>query len=72
MITYANRYSQGLARCVFSYPHIPDVGRPIRITSLQSVVVGVFSNTDILRLDFSVEYSATLLEEDADPYVFDL
>ncbi|TVP82054.1 MAG: outer membrane lipoprotein-sorting protein [Thioalkalivibrio sp.] len=52
--------------------YIPDVGRPIRITSLQSVVGGVFSNTDILRLDFSVEYSATLLEEDEEQYVLDL
>jgi outer membrane lipoprotein-sorting protein len=52
--------------------YIPDVGRPIRITSLQSVTGGVFSNADILRLDFSTEYTATLLEEDDERHVLDL
>lgn len=52
--------------------YIPDVGRPIRITSLQSVVGGVFSNNDILRLDFGSEYSAALLDEDDQHYVLDL
>ncbi|MEA1891211.1 MAG: outer membrane lipoprotein-sorting protein [Campylobacterota bacterium] len=37
--------------------YIPNVGRPIRITSMQSVVGGVFNNADIMRLDFSTEYS---------------
>ena len=36
---------------------IPNVGRPLRITSMQSVVGGVFNNADIMRLDFSTEYS---------------
>jgi len=36
--------------------YIPNVGRPIRITSMQSVVGGVFNNADIMRLDFSSEY----------------
>ncbi len=36
--------------------YIPNVGKPIRITSLQSVVGGVFNNSDILRLDYSMEY----------------
>jgi len=36
--------------------YIPNVGRPIRITSMQSVVGGVFNNADIMRLDFSTEY----------------
>ncbi|MFH7326625.1 outer membrane lipoprotein-sorting protein [Desulfurivibrio sp. C05AmB] len=52
--------------------YIPAVGRPIRITSLQSVTGGIFSNSDILRLDFSVEYTATLLEEDERHYVLEL
>jgi outer membrane lipoprotein-sorting protein len=52
--------------------YIPEVGRPIRITSLQSVTGGVFSNADILRLDFSTEYTATLEEEDEEGYVLDL
>jgi len=36
--------------------YIPNVGKPIRITSLQSVVGGVFNNADILALDYAVEY----------------
>lgn len=36
--------------------YIPNVARPIRITSLQSVVGGVFNNADILRLDYALEY----------------
>ena len=36
--------------------YIPNVGRPIRITSMQSVVGGVFNDADIMRLDFSTEY----------------
>jgi hypothetical protein len=43
---------------------IPNVGKPIRITSLQSVVGGVFNNADIMRLDFGVEYEATNLGQD--------
>ena len=49
--------------------YIPSVGRPLRITSLQSVVGGVFNNSDILRLDYSAEYDATILEETADTYI---
>jgi outer membrane lipoprotein-sorting protein len=36
--------------------YLPDVGRAIRITSMQSVVGGVFNNSDIMRLDFGAEY----------------
>jgi len=49
--------------------YIPSVGKPLRITSLQSVVGGVFNNSDILRLDYSAEYSATILEETANTYI---
>lgn len=42
--------------------YIPNVGKPIRITSLQSVTGGVFNNADILRLDFAVEYEAERME----------
>ncbi len=43
--------------------YIPNVGRPIRITSMQSVVGGVFNNADIMRLDFSTEYSVVKQDE---------
>jgi len=36
--------------------YIPNVGKPLRITSMQSVVGGIFNNADIMRLDFSTEY----------------
>jgi hypothetical protein len=42
--------------------YIPNVGRPIRITSLQSVTGGVFNNSDIMRLDYSAEYNCEKIE----------
>ena len=48
--------------------YIPNVGRPLRITSMQSVVGGVFNNADIMRLDFSTEYSV-VKEEDKGEYL---
>jgi len=44
--------------------YIPNVGKPIRITSLQSIVGGVFNNADILSLDYSTEYDVERLEEE--------
>ena len=44
--------------------NIPNVGKPIRITSLQSVVGGVFNNADILQLDYAVEYDVTGVREE--------
>jgi hypothetical protein len=52
--------------------YIPEVGKPIRITNLQSVVGGVFSNQDILALDYSVEYSVEKTEEEPDVFVLSL
>ncbi len=36
--------------------YVPNAGKPIRITSLQSVIGGVFNNADILSLDYADEY----------------
>lgn len=52
--------------------YIPNVGKPIRITSMQSVVGGVFNNADIMRLDYSAEYDATNLEESSKLLILDL
>lgn len=52
--------------------YIPSVGKPVRITSLQSVVGGVFNNADILRVDYAVEYNAEGVEEQKDAYVLTL
>jgi len=43
--------------------YIPNVGKPIRITSLQSVTGGVFNNSDIMRVDYSAEYGCDKVEE---------
>lgn len=52
--------------------YIPNVGKPIRITSLQSVVGGVFNNSDILRLDYSTEYHVDSAEENENGYILNL
>jgi len=43
--------------------YIPNVGKPIRITNMQSVVGGVFNNADILRLDYAEEYNVEKTED---------
>jgi outer membrane lipoprotein-sorting protein len=52
--------------------HIPAVGKPVRITSLQSVTGGVFNNADILRLDYSDEYNVESMQEEKDAFVLAL
>jgi outer membrane lipoprotein-sorting protein len=52
--------------------YIPNVGKPLRITSLQSVIGGVFNNADILRVDYAAEYDAESVENTADAYVLKL
>lgn len=52
--------------------YIPSVGKPVRITSLQSIIGGVFNNADILRLDYTEEYSAEGVEEQKDAYILAL
>nr|WP_231717255.1 outer membrane lipoprotein-sorting protein [Desulfosarcina ovata] len=52
--------------------YIPNVGRPIRITSMQTIVGGIFNNADIMRLDYSVEYDVTALQEDQGQYLLEL
>lgn len=43
--------------------YIPNVGKPIRITSLQSVTGGIFNNADIMRLDYNAEYNCEKMEQ---------
>ena len=52
--------------------YIPDVGKPIRITSLQSVVGGIFNNSDLMRLEYSVEYDVESIEDEEDRYLLSL
>ena len=52
--------------------YIPNVGKPIRITSLQSVIGGVFSNSDIMQLDYAAEYDVVKVEETGNEYLLHL
>lgn len=52
--------------------YIPNVGKPLRITSLQSVVGGVFNNSDILRLDYHQEYKVDTVETRDKEYLLSL
>jgi outer membrane lipoprotein-sorting protein len=52
--------------------YIPNVGKPIRITSLQSVIGGVFNNADILSLDYAAEYDVEKVEETGNEYFLEL
>jgi len=52
--------------------YIPNAGKPVRITSLQSVVGGVFNNADILRLDYAAEYDVARVEESEGGYLLHL
>ena len=46
--------------------YIPEVGKPMRITSLQSVTGGIFNNADILRIDYAAEYAVEAAEDEKD------
>ena len=52
--------------------YIPNVGKPVRITSLQSVTGGVFNNADILRIDYTEEYNVTMATEAGENYLLEL
>ena len=49
--------------------YIPNVGKPIRITSLQSIIGGVFNNSDILQLDYAAEYDVVKVDETGNEYL---
>lgn len=52
--------------------YIPGVGKPMRITSQQSVTGGVFSNADILRIDYADEYNVVEMKEEGGHYLLQL
>lgn len=52
--------------------YIPSVGKPVRITSLQSVTGGIFNNADIMALDYHLEYTCEDIREEGDRYVLKL
>ena len=52
--------------------YMPEVGRPIRITSLQSVTGSIFNNADILRVDYTSEYNVESVAEQKGQYLLSL
>ncbi|HAX62085.1 MAG TPA: outer membrane lipoprotein-sorting protein [Elusimicrobia bacterium] len=52
--------------------YIPNVGKPIRITSLQSIVGGVFNNADIMQIDYNAEYDVVKMDKDEKKYILEL
>jgi len=52
--------------------YIPSANKPIRITSLQSVVGGVFNNADIMQLEYSAEYHASYTDGTDKEYILNL
>ena len=52
--------------------YIPNVGKSIRITSLQSVTGGVFNNADIMQIDYNVEYDVIKTDETETEYILEL
>src|SRR3972149_7320230 len=45
--------------------YIPNLNKPLRITSLQSIVGGVFNNADLMQLDYHAEDEAVSAGETA-------
>jgi hypothetical protein len=52
--------------------YIPEVGKPMRITSMQSVTGGIFNNADILRIDYTTEYTVDALVDDKGQHLLTL
>ncbi|MFA6506190.1 MAG: outer membrane lipoprotein-sorting protein [Treponemataceae bacterium] len=51
---------------------IPNVGKPVRITSLQSITGGVFNNADIMQLEYATEYNVEQSAKDGDGIMLQL
>lgn len=52
--------------------YVPSVGKPVRITSQQSITGGIFNNADILRVDYTVEYDVLTAEEKPEGFLLTL
>ena len=52
--------------------YIPNVGKLMRITSLQSVIGGIFNNSDIMQLDYTSEYDVIEMGDEDDEKVLTL
>lgn len=52
--------------------YVPNINKPVRITSLQSVIGGVFNNADLMQLEYVAEYDASYAEGTDKEYILDL
>lgn len=43
--------------------YLPSLKKPIRIANLQSVIGGLFNNSDIFKVDFNIEYDAAIIND---------
>ena len=51
---------------------LPDVNRPLRVSSVHSVVSGLFNNWDLMISNFSSDYAVQSAKEEEDAYVLTL
>jgi outer membrane lipoprotein-sorting protein len=51
---------------------IPDVEQPLRVSSMHSIVGGIFNNWDLMLSEFSSEYSVTSVQLEGETYVLQL
>jgi hypothetical protein len=54
------------------WTYIPAVGRTLRIADRDSFAGGDFSNADVMRADWSVNYDLSLAKETANQWIIDL
>lgn len=54
------------------WTYLPSVGKTLRIADRDSFAGGDFSNADILRVDWTARYAASLAKETANQWIFDL
>ena len=51
---------------------IPDIEQPLRVSSMHSVVGGIFNNWDLMLSGFSSDYDVSRVEEEGDVYALTL
>lgn len=54
------------------WTYLPSVGKTLRIADRDSFAGGDFSNADILRVDWTAKYTASLARETPNQWIFDL
>ena len=52
--------------------YMPNLKRAVRVASRDSFMGGDFNNADVLRVNYTADYTATLAEESKDAYVLEL